>query len=112
MIATYLDHLKLDLVVPVVLTAADCFDNGVDEEARPLAVQSRRLLALLVETVVWAVPIEQIIAEELLNAVEQLLHQARQLALNRHLEDVEVFVGAWLFEIAILVDLLCSRDQT
>lgn len=58
----YLDDLELDLVVAFGNTVADGLYDGVNQLAREAPVHIRgRALVLRVETVVLAVPIEELI---------------------------------------------------
>ena len=82
---TCLDNFELNLVITVFRAAANCLHDRIDEESRSFTVARGRLLPLLVLAVVRAVPIEEIVAEKFLDAVEELLDEARQLALDRHL---------------------------
>lgn len=103
---TYLDDFELDLVVTVFGAAANCLDDCIDQQARPLAVKSGRLLPTFVLAVVSAVSVKEVVAEQFLDPVKQLFDEARLLALNRHLKDVEVLVCAELFVVLVYFNLL------
>jgi len=71
----YLDHLQLNLVVPVFGAAANSLDDCVNKHTRPFAIECSRLLAIFILAVVGAVSVEEVVGEELLDTVEELLHQ-------------------------------------
>ena len=70
--STYLDYLKLDLVVTVLRAPADCLHDCIDEQPRSLAIHRWRGLPFLVLAVVRAVAVEEVVAEELLDAAFRL----------------------------------------
>lgn len=90
---------------------ADSLHDGIDEKALSFTIGGLRLLPLFIFAVVLAVPIQEVQAEQLLNAIEELLDEPWQFRLDRHLEDVKVLVGAqFLFTIVLIsCHLLCGN---
>jgi hypothetical protein len=71
--------LELNLVIAFVGALANGLDDSVDQEARQPAILLRRLVFIGVLAVVFAVAVEELVCEEFLDAVEQELHQSRDL---------------------------------
>lgn len=57
------DYFELDLVVTIFGAAADCFDNGINQQSLSLAIHGRWCLALFILAVIWAVSIQEVVAE-------------------------------------------------
>jgi hypothetical protein len=56
----YLDHLQLNLVVPVFGAAADSLYDCVNKQTRSFSVKCGRLLAIFILAVVGAVSVEEL----------------------------------------------------
>ena len=73
--STYLDDLKLYLVISLGHTIADGFHYGIDQLAREAAIHvGGGFLILWVETIVLAIAIEELIGDQFLDNVEDVLH--------------------------------------
>ena len=107
----YLDDFELDSVVSIFRTFADRLDHSIDEQSVSLSIFRRGRLALLITTIIWAVSIEEIVAEHLLDTVKELLDETGQLRLNRHLKDVKVLVSAKFLILRISLDLFYSLQR-
>ena len=107
----YLNHFQLDLVVPIFRAAANRLDDCVDEQTRSFSIKCRRFLAIFVLAIVRTVTIEEFVAKKFLNSVQELLHEAWEFTLDRHLEDVKVFVCTQLFFILVCCYLFYGRAK-
>lgn len=90
-----LDDLQLHLVVSLCDAVANALNDSVDKLAReaPVHVGLRLLHAILVDAVVLAISIEELVGDQFLNDVEDVLHKFRYLSVKAQLKDIEVLVG-------------------
>ena len=109
---SYLNHFQLNLVITILRAATDCLHNGVDQLTRSFAVLGRGSLTLLILAVVLAITIQELVAEQFLNAVEKLLDKARQFGLDRHFKNEEVLVCAQIFFVLIPLDIAYININT
>ena len=103
----HFDDLKLDLVVSFSDTRADGLHNGIDQLPGEPPVVGGRLLVLRIDAVVLTVPIQKLIGDELLDNVEDGLHELCYFGIQSHFEYVEVLIGI-IRPFFFLVHLLYS----
>jgi hypothetical protein len=100
------DYLQLDGVVAILGALHDSLSNSVNEFAGATSVFGGGLLICGINTVVGAVSHKALVGIQLLDASEDIVHQARQARLQPHLQDVEILVRLLL---SVLVDLFYTR---
>ena len=60
---SYLDDFKLYLSVTILRTAADSLDDCIDQQTRALAICRWRLRSLLILAIIWAITVQEVVAE-------------------------------------------------
>ena len=89
---------------------ADCFHDSVDQEPWKTTVLLRGLGVIAVLAVVLAVAIQELVGEQLLNAIEQKLHEAWNFGFHRQFEDVEILISVELIALVGYLHNLLVRN--
>ena len=79
------DNLELYRCIALLRTLANGFNDGIYQESIDAAIFWLRSVFRRVYAVVWTPTVEELISEELLDAVNQPLHESRYPRLDTHL---------------------------
>ncbi len=74
MYLSYLDNLKLDLIVSFSNTATDGLNNSINEFSRKSAIVLRWGRIFRIEAIIITVSIQKLIGYQLLDDVQNMLH--------------------------------------
>jgi hypothetical protein len=89
-----LNDLKLHLVVSFCHTITDRLNNGINQLPRESPIHiGRGSLFVRVDAVVFAVSVQELIRNQLLDYIEDVLHDLGYLGIKCHLQNVEVLVS-------------------